>query len=225
MAGVHDVTVVPQRNGGQPLRLKRDEFDVQIRPAHRKALLALVLIGPLVGGCAGASMSDVFSSDLMSKDAQWFSRHGRMFIKNVSIETPPLTPDKPITPDDLVNGDGMCPGMAPAGTPADSNAMAEDAKPTPGAAPSAPAPAPAVGHVALGHTECDVARGIGVPNNVSITQNPGGERVAVLTYLTGARAGIYTFTGGRLNSIERAPEPPKPAKPVHSRTKKKHKAS
>lgn len=201
-----------------------------MRPAHRKALLALALIGPLVGGCSGASMSDVFSSDLMSKDAQWFSRHGRMFIKNVSIETPPLTPNKPITPDDLVNADGMCPGMAPTGAPLDSNAMAQEAPP-PGAAPPAsgaatpPTSAPVAGHVALGHTECDVARGIGVPNHVSISQNPGGERVAVLTYLTGGRAGIYTFTGGRLNSIERAPEPPKPAKPTHPRAKKKHKAS
>ena len=26
-------------------------------------------------------MTDVFSSDLLSKDADWFSRPGRMFIK------------------------------------------------------------------------------------------------------------------------------------------------
>jgi len=30
----------------------------------------------------------MFSSDLLSKDAEWFSRSGRLFIKNVSIETP-----------------------------------------------------------------------------------------------------------------------------------------
>jgi hypothetical protein len=39
--------------------------------------------------------------------------------------------------------------------------------------------------------------------------------VAVINYMQGQRAGIYTFTGGRLTSIERAPGAevqPKPAK-------------
>jgi len=45
-------------------------------------------------GCSGAS--NMFSSDLLSKDAEWFSRPGRLFIKNISIETPPLTPDKAV---------------------------------------------------------------------------------------------------------------------------------
>jgi hypothetical protein len=76
-------------------------------------MLALLLFAPLIAGCSGGSMSDMFSSDLMSKDAEWFSRSGRLFIRNVSIETPPLTPNRPITPDDLVSADGMCPGMAP----------------------------------------------------------------------------------------------------------------
>jgi len=38
----------------------------------------------------------------------------------------------------------------------------------------------------------------------------------VITYSRGQRAGIYTFTAGRLSSIERGPEPvaqPKAAKP------------
>jgi hypothetical protein len=37
-----------------------------------------------------------------------------------------------------------------------------------------------------------------------------------LTYSRGPRAGIYTFTSGRLTSVERGPEPvaqPKTAKP------------
>ena len=32
------------------------------------------------------------SVDLLSKDAEWFSRPGRLFIRNVSIDAPPLTP-------------------------------------------------------------------------------------------------------------------------------------
>lgn len=168
-------------------------------------VLAVAALGPLLAGCSGASMSDVFSTDLVSKDAQWFSRAGRVFTKNVSIETPPLTPDKPVTAEDLISADGQCPGMAPPSV--DASAMTEE-----GAAGPVPS-----GHVALGHTECDVARGAGVPDNVNLSTGPGGDRIAVLTYAKGPRAGIYTFNGGRLSSIERLPEPAAPARPARSR--------
>jgi hypothetical protein len=125
--------------------------------SNRTGLLLLLLVGPLLTGCAGAG-SDIFSSDLLSKDANWFSRPGRTFIKNVSIETPPLTPDKPVTPDDLISADGLCPGMAPPAGPVEASALSEGAA----AAPKTS------GVVALGHTECDVARGAGTPDNVSL---------------------------------------------------------
>jgi len=170
--------------------------------SYRKPLLALLLAAPLMAGCASGT-------DLLSKDADWFSRPGRMFIRNVSIETAPLSPDKPVTADDLISADGMCPGMAPPGAPADANALSDGAA----AAPTSSKP----GAVALGHTECDVARGIGAaPDNVGLSNNGRGDRVAVLTYTRGPRAGIYTFTSGRLSSVERGPEPavqPKTAKP------------
>ena len=169
----------------------------------RKSLLALLLLGPALAGCGGAS-------DLLSKDADWFSRSGRTFIRNVSIETPPLTPNKPVTPDELVSADGACPGMLPPG--ADANALADGA---------AGAPPPSTsGTVALGHTECDVVRGIGAPDSVNFSSNARGDRVAVVTYSRGQRAGIYTFTSGRLSAIERGPEPvvqPKVAKPKRKR--------
>ena len=174
--------------------------------SHRKRLLALLLFAPVIAGCTGAS--DMFSSDLLSKDAEWFSRSGRLFIRNVSIETPPLTPNKPITSDDLVSAEGYCPGMAPPGGPANSNALAEG--------PAASPPPSTTGTVALGHTECDVVRGIGAPDSVNLSNNVRGERVAVINYSQGQRAGIYTFTAGRLSSIERGPQPvvqPKTAKP------------
>lgn len=179
---------------------------------QRRALLVLAIAGPMLGGCAGASMSDVFSSDLMSKDAAWFSRAGRTIIRNVSIETPPLTPNKPVTPEDLVSADGQCAGMP---VPNEANALA-DGGAVP--APAATATATQVGHVALGHTECDVVRGAGVPDNVNLS-NDGGTRVAVLTYAKGPRAGIYTFHSGRLRSIEKLPEPAAPARPARSRSK------
>jgi len=141
----------------------------------------------------------------MSRDADWFSRTGRVFIRNVSIETPPLSPDKAVTPDELVSADGGCPGMATPGGGA--NALADGAAGSP--------PPSTTGTVALGHTECDVVRGIGAPDNVNFSNNGRGDRVAVVNYSRGQRAGIYTFTAGRLTSIERGPEQqaPKTAKP------------
>jgi hypothetical protein len=165
-------------------------------------LLALLLFAPMLAGC-GATASDIFSSDLLSRDAEWFSRGNRYFIKQVSIDTPPLTPDKPVTTEDLVSSDGACPGMA-ASLPANANAS-----------DGAAAPPQATGTVALGHTECDVVRGIGAPTSVNIS-NERGERLAVVTFSRVQRAGIYTFTAGRLTSIERGAEPvaePKVAKP------------
>ena len=85
--------------------------------------------------------------------------------------------------------------MAPPST--DANALTDA---------SAAAQPTRTGVVALGHTECDVVRGVGVPDNVSLSNNPRGDRVAVLNYSRGQRAGIYTFTAGRLTSIERGAE-------------------
>ncbi|OJU25108.1 MAG: hypothetical protein BGN91_09485 [Nitrobacter sp. 62-13] len=178
--------------------------------------MSLLFVAPLVTGCGSAS--DMLSSDLLSKDADWFSRSGRLFIKNVSIETPPLTPNKPVTPDDLISADGLCPGMAPPIGAGESSALSNSAAGEPTTTAATP---PVTGTVALGHTECDVTRGIGAPDNVSLSNNPHGDRVAVLTFLHGPRAGIYTFTAGRLSSIERAPEPVAPPKPERRAKKKK----
>jgi len=99
--------------------------------------------------------------------------------------------------------------MGPPPGAADANALADGAA-------AAPPPQPTGGRVALGHTECDVVRGVGAPDSVNLSSGPGGERVAVVTWSRGPRAGIYTFTGGRLTSVERGPDPapePKVAKP------------
>ncbi len=178
-----------------------DELIVREPKSYRTGLLVLLLAAPVLAGCAGVG-GDMFSSDLLSKDADWFSKPGRVFIKNVSIETPPLSPDKPVTPADLIGADGSCPGMAPR----DANALADGAAGAPQSS----------GVVALGHTECDVARSAGAPDNVNLSTNSRGDRVAVLTYSRGGRAGIYTFTSGRLTVVERGPEPvaePKAARP------------
>jgi len=182
---------------------------VKDRTNLRKQLALLLVLAPAIAGCSGAS--DMFQSDLLSKDAQWFSRPGRLFIRNVSIDAPPLTPDKPVTSEDLVSAEGACPGMPPPAGPADANASTN--------APAGAPPPGTAGTVALGHTECDVVRGIGAPDNVNISANPGGERVAVVTWSHGPRAGIYTFTAGRLASIEGVPAPPASPKTAKSKPK------
>jgi hypothetical protein len=197
--GAPPATVAPQSDGpttnqGPTLKGQFGEPGLIVRHANRYSArrLALLVFAPLIAGCSGAS-------DLMSlKDAEWFARPGRLFIKNVSIDAPPLTPDKPVTAEDLASADGACPGMAPPGSLANANASTDG---------PAGAPPPSLGAVALGHTECDVVRGIGAPDSVNISNSPRSERVAVITWSRGPRAGIYTFTGGRLSSVERGPEP------------------
>src|ERR1044072_8210209 len=138
----------------------------------------------------------------MSKDADWFSRTGRVFIRNVSIETPPLSPEKAVTPDELVSADGACPGMAAPG--AGANALADGAAGSP--------PPSTTGTVALGHTECDVVRGIGAPDNVSLSSNPRGDRAAVVGASRARRAAFSPSTAGRLRWSEGAPEAAAPAR-------------
>jgi hypothetical protein len=177
---------------------------VRGKSIYRTRIVVLLGCAPLVAACSSAP-------DIFSKDAEWFSRPGRVFIRSVSIETPPLTPDKPVTSEDLVSADGACPGM---NAPADANAST--------AAAPAGGPAPASGGtVALGHTECDVVRGIGAPDSVNVSNNPRGDRVAVVTWKHGARAGIYTFTGGRLSSVEKGADEEPPPSAAKMRAKKK----
>jgi hypothetical protein len=170
-------------------------------------MMALLACAPLVTACSS-------TPDIFSKDADWFSRPGRMFIRNVSIETPPLTPDRPVTAEDLVSADGACPGMTAPGAPADANASTQ-------APPAGGPPSASAGSVALGHTECDVVRGIGAPDSVNLSNNPRGERVAVVTWKHGARAGIYTFSAGRLSSVEKGADETPPASVARPKGKKK----
>ena len=95
-------------------------------------------------------------------------------------------PTTPVTPDQLVGGDGSCATGA-------ENAGAG---------------------VSLAMSECEVVGRLGVPENVEIGANERGQRTASLTYIRNTRPGIYRFVAGRLTVIDRAPEPPAPPKPV-----------
>ncbi len=134
------------------------------------------------------------------------------------------------------------PPAPPADRPVGSIAGDLAGPPMPAAAPPPPAPARPVavasanpeplpglqgggptltGGVALGMTECDAVRRVGQPNDVNIGAGAKGERKVVLTYLSGTRPGIYTFSAGRLQQIARAPGQPAPEKPARKRAKKK----
>jgi len=113
-----------------------------------------------------------------------------------------------MTAEDMVNGEGQCAAL----------------EPTAAAAAAEPAATPAPpGTASLGMTECEVVRRVGQPLRVEIGNDDRTERTVVITYLQGVRPGIYRFRGGRLVSIERAPEQPtakpekKPQKPAKSK--------
>src|SRR5262249_45861511 len=168
-----------------------------------------------VAGCKNTAQ--VFEDQ---NDGGWFSKPfiakpdwARASTGNVS-----LGPQGPVGPDDMVSTEGQC--AAPAAGLAQSG---EAANPSggPAAAQAAAAPdsglqrlettsAPLVtGGIALGMTECQAVQRAGTPSNVAISTGDRGERKVVLTYLSGPWPGIYTFSGGRLNVVERAPEQPK----------------
>lgn len=173
-----------------------------------------VAMAAMLAGCAGAS-------DLLSKDAEWFSRPSGVFgKKSLSMGFDPLSPTKAVAPDDLVGADGSCSGMTPR-SPVDSHAQMTAPGETGNMNATAPSgPSPSAG-IALEMTECEVARSEGLADNVAIGVNERGDREVTLTYLRSSRPGIYRFTAGRLSSIERAPELPKPEKPKRKVAKRR----
>ena len=189
-----------------------------------------------VAGCKNSA--GVFEDQ---NDGGWFSKPfvakpdwARASTGNVS-----LGPQGPVGPEDMVSADGQC--AAPAAALAQSaEANTTDAAAgggAPSATQAAAAPnsglqrlestsAPLVtGGIALGMTECQAVQRAGTPSNVAISTGDKGERKVVLTYLSVPRPGIYTFSGGRLNVVELAPEQPKSAKPAAKKTPKKKPAN
>lgn len=162
----------------------------------------LVLVGALatsvLAGCSSAP-------NILSSDAGWFAKPLDVFTardwQTTSGLRSPLS-SRPVGPDDLLAADGSCPGVSSPVLAATDGAAG---------APADAAP-PSGGGIGLDMSECDVVRRVGAPERFDVG-NEGGERTVVLTYLRGERPGIYRFVGGRLVSVERAPEAPAPAKP------------
>jgi hypothetical protein len=183
-------------------------------------------------------------------DGGWFSKPAAMFAKpdwaRPVTSGVNLGPQGPVGAEDMVSADGRCavPAAATAQAAEPSPATTEPApsadhavgtvagSQTPAAVPAAAAPnsglqrlepaagpPPVAGGIALGMTECQAVQRAGTPTNVAISAEKG-ERKVVITYLSGPWPGIYTFAGGRLSVVERAPEQPKPAAPKKTPKKK-----
>ncbi|HEY1543259.1 MAG TPA: hypothetical protein VGG01_12685, partial [Xanthobacteraceae bacterium] len=154
----------------------------------------------------------------------------RSFLpENMDTYVPPASArsDRPVSPGDLVDGQGACAGgpstvaAAPAAPAAPEPAEAELTSPAnaPAGANAAPAP-PVLGTVGLDMTECEVVRTIGQPQSVNISTGERGQRQVTMTYMGNERAGTYVFRNGRLSSLERGPEPPPPPKAEKPKKKK-----
>ena len=178
-----------------------ERMNLWVRGHRRRAAVVLFAAQPLLVGCGGLDSAAL-------KDAEWFSRPA-MFSKSLTLETPPLSDARPVSAVDLISAEGYCAGMA---APADANALTET--------PPSAEPVQGSAGIAIGRTECEVARSAGAPDNVAIS-NERGERVTVLTYVRGPRPGIYRFAAGRMISMERGAEPePPPRNAKGQRTKR-----
>ncbi len=153
----------------------------------------------------------------------WFAKPIDVFGRNSGYSYSELQvsrKDRPITANDLVEGNGSCPSIAAsmaAATPPPSGPDGSGAPPQ-----IAPGPPSLLGQpVALGMSECDIVYRAGQPASVQVGANPNGERTAVLTFNTGVRAGLYRFQAGRLMEVQRTTEEPAAPPPKVAKKKKK----
>jgi hypothetical protein len=147
---------------------------------------------------ACGNVSDVASGDVKMFRKGWFDRPTW-----ASTDAPTaVNTRRVVTPSDLLGPDGTCASAAGPG-----EAAADGLLP---------------GGIAVDMTECDVVQRAGRPEQFEFGSNARGERTLVMTYVRGAKPGIYKFESGRLVGMERAPEPTataKPAKPAKPSSK------
>ncbi len=175
---------------------------VQFRANATRIIVALATALALCG-CANV--------DYENKDA-WFAKPFELVSRKGGYTFSELQATKerarPITANDLVDGNGSCPTpQASQQTPQQALAAAA-ANQAPGLPPAADTSSLLGGGVALGMSECDVVFRAGSPSAVQIGKGPNGDRTAVLTFNSGPRPGIYHFAGGGLTEVERVQAAP-----------------
>ena len=170
-----------------------------------------------------AAAALAFTLGACSLDSGFFSKSDSKADATFALNQAPKGENRQrvVTANDLVDANGHCAGEAGAAAPQALNFTAGPqsgpATPNPAAPGAATGAAPAVRTgVGLGMTECEMVRTLGHTDRVEISTNERGQRMVTLTYLTGARPGIYRFEAGQLDSLERvdeAPAAPKAVKP------------
>jgi hypothetical protein len=159
-----------------------------------------------------------------SSDSGLFSKSDSKVDATFALHQAPKgdAKQRAVRADDLIDANGRCAGEAAAAPPALNFTAGPQTGPATPNAPPPDANAAAAPHtgVALGMTECEVVRAIGHTDRIEISANQGGQRSVTLTYLQGARPGIYRFVAGQLVSLERVDEAPAAAKPTKPKAKK-----
>jgi hypothetical protein len=167
-----------------------------------RSISALAIAAALCG--CGTSLD---SSGWFSKPVDLFGSRGGYTYSQLDE----AKKERPITPNDLVDANGACTAFAPPPAAPDAGSGNADAASRLG------------GGVAIGMSECDVISRVGPPNAVNLSSNPRGDRMAVLTFNSGPRPGIYRFVGGRLAEMDRVEEPPPSAPPAKKKPAKNDK--
>ena len=127
-----------------------------------------------------------------------------LFVPDPTQFAPKQEASKPVTPADLVDGNGYCAAMpAPAAAAAVQNS---DSGVDPGAN-AVPGIALSGRNVALQMTECEVVAAMGRPGDIQVSANERGDRAVMMSYMTPERP-VYRFVSGRLATIEGTPAPP-----------------
>jgi hypothetical protein len=165
-------------------------------------LVAVAVLAPLLAACGSDSGPTNYLPrfDSFTKSSLAFGEGSK----------PAMTSLRPVTAADLITTDGQCAASVGPGPVVASASPGQQTEEN-------PAPALIQGGIALQMTECDVVHRAGAPDRFEFGTTDRGERSVTLTYVNGPRPGIYRFAAGRLDSIERGPEPPAPAKPVKAK--------
>jgi hypothetical protein len=183
----------------EQVRTMRQSFG---RVSLRVFFATLLAATGALGGCS-SSLPD-FSQFQLPNPKSFLPSNSDTYVPPASARA-----FRPVAPEDLVDGQGMCAGMASAAVAGQGSEAGPVAAPPPGVP----------GNIGLDMSECEVVRAVGQPPMVDIGKNERGERKVVMTFSGNERAGTYQFTSGRLTSLERGPEPPPP--PPSEKPKKK----
>ena len=181
----------------------------QVREPCPRGPIAVAALVLTLAGCSADSSVFSTSSDPNTK---------HMGLNLLATDQPRV---RAIQPRDLIGPDGHCQDDAAPASALNFQAGPDASAPgRPAMVPPVPQ-GPAVRGIGLEMTECEVERTAGYTDRVEITNGPLGQRRVVLTYVQGVHAGIYRFEGGRLKSIERAPDAPPqaPTKPLRNAKK------